>query len=45
MPRQFIDLSIPLENDVRSDPPVFAPRIRYIDYQASVEQLCAFFPA
>ena len=44
MPRQFIDLSIPLENDIRSDPPVFAPKIRYIDHQASVEQLCAFFP-
>jgi len=44
MPRQFIDLSIPLENDVVSDPPVFAPRIHYIDHQASVAQLCAFFP-
>jgi len=44
MPRQFIDLSIPLENDVVSDPPVFAPKIRYIDHQASVAQLCAFFP-
>ena len=44
MPRQFIDLSIPLENDVVSDPPPFAPKIRYLDHQASVAQLCAFFP-
>ncbi len=44
MPRQFIDLSIPLENDIVSDPPPFAPKIRYLDHQASVEQMCAFFP-
>ena len=44
MPRQFIDLSIPLENDVVSDPPVFAPKIRYLDHRATVGQLCAFFP-
>jgi kynurenine formamidase len=44
MPQQFIDLSIPLENDVISDPKPFTPRISYIDHKMSVEQLCAFFP-
>lgn len=44
MPRQFIDLSIPLENDVISDPAPFTPRITYLDHKMSLPQLCAFFP-
>lgn len=45
MPRPFIDLSISLENNVVSDPPPFAPKIRYFDHQAPVAQMCAFFPS
>jgi kynurenine formamidase len=44
MTRRFIDISIPLENDVVSDPPAYAPRIEYFDHHASVPGLAAFFP-
>ena len=44
MPRQFIDLSIFLENDVASDPPAFAPKIDYTAHVASYEQIAPFFP-
>ena len=44
MPRQIIDLSIPLENEIVSDPVPFKPHISYLDHKMSVAQLCAFFP-
>src|SRR5512135_3509132 len=44
MPQRLIDLSIPLENEVLSDPAPFTPKIHYIDHKTSVAQLCAFFP-
>lgn len=44
MARRFIDISIPLENDVASDPEPYRPRIHYIDHHASVPGLAAFFP-
>jgi kynurenine formamidase len=44
MSRRFIDLSMPVENDVISDPPGLGPKIRYIDHQASVPDLLPFFP-
>ncbi|HJW27968.1 MAG TPA: cyclase family protein, partial [Saprospiraceae bacterium] len=44
MSRRLIDLSIPLENEVLSDPAPFTPKIHYIDHKTSVAQLCAFFP-
>ncbi|HVL36802.1 MAG TPA: cyclase family protein [Burkholderiales bacterium] len=44
MSRRFIDLSIYLENDVVSDPPVYRPRISYLDHKTSVPELLAFFP-
>ena len=44
MARQFIDLSIYLENDVISDPPPFRPSIDYIDHKMSVPELAGFFP-
>ncbi|MDP6346019.1 MAG: cyclase family protein [Alphaproteobacteria bacterium] len=44
MARQIIDISIPLENDVISDPPPFHPKIDYVDHQASVGQMTNFFP-
>lgn len=43
MPRKIIDISMPLENDVISDPPGFQPKITYIDHKKSVHQLTGFF--
>jgi hypothetical protein len=42
MSRQFIALSIPLENDIIPDPQPFTPT--FIDNKTSINQLCAFFP-
>ena len=44
MARRFIDLSIYLENDVVSDPPLYRPRIDYVDHRMSVPELMSFFP-
>ena len=44
MARQIIDISIFLENDVISDPIGMQPKIEYIDHQASVAGMTAFFP-
>jgi kynurenine formamidase len=44
MKRQIIDLSIYLENDVISDPPIYRPKIDYIDHQTSAPDLVSFFP-
>ena len=44
MARSFIDISIPLENGIVSDPPGYLPKIEYIDHNASVPELAAFFP-
>jgi hypothetical protein len=44
MPRKIVDISIPLENDVVSDPPPFAPRIQYLDHTLSLGQMLPFFP-
>ncbi|MFJ3055669.1 cyclase family protein [Herbaspirillum sp. NPDC087042] len=44
MARQFIDISIYLENDVVSDPPVYRPRIEYVNHHTSADEMLAFFP-
>jgi len=44
MSRTFIDISVPLENGVVSDPPGYLPKIEYIDHRASVDELRSFFP-
>lgn len=44
MTRKFVDLSIFLENDVISDPPLYRPHIDYIDHKATLPDLLEFFP-
>ncbi len=44
MNSKLIDISVPLENDLASDPPGFTPQITYIDHDQSVSQLQKFFP-
>ncbi|MES2943127.1 MAG: cyclase family protein [Pseudomonadota bacterium] len=44
MPRQFVDLSIFLENDVQSDPPGLGPKIEYFSHNNTYEQIAPFFP-
>lgn len=44
MARRFVDISVPLENGVVSDPPGYLPKIDYIDHHASVAELRSFFP-
>lgn len=44
MPRRIVDLSVPLEADIASDPPVMLPEIDYLDHQMTAEQVMAFFP-
>ena len=44
MTRRIVDISVPLENDILSDPPGYGPRIDYIDHKASIPDLIQFFP-
>jgi kynurenine formamidase len=42
--RNFIDLSIFLENDVITDPPFMRPKIEYIKHQDTMLEMGHFFP-
>ncbi|MBW0000880.1 MAG: cyclase family protein, partial [Verrucomicrobia bacterium] len=44
MPKRIIDLSIPLQAGIASDPPGFRPQIDYLDHGAGARQLVASFP-
>jgi kynurenine formamidase len=43
MPK-FIDLSIAIEADVPSDPPMMIPKIQYCSHEEGAEQMKLFFP-
>ena len=44
MPRRIIDISIPLEADVASDPPLALPKIQYMRHDQTFERIASFFP-
>jgi len=44
MPRRFVDLSVPLEAGIASDPPIMLPKIEYQTHKDTAAQVCAFFP-
>lgn len=44
MTRRFVDLTVPLEAEIASDPPPMLPQITYIDHKMSASQVTSFFP-
>ncbi|MEW9921549.1 cyclase family protein [Marimonas sp. MJW-29] len=44
MPRRFIDLSVPLEAGIASDPEIMLPQIEYFSHKDTAEQMAGFFP-
>lgn len=44
MPRRYVDLSVPIENDIESDPPGARPQIDYIRHDQSWPALAYSFP-
>jgi len=44
MPRKIVDLSVPLETDIPSDPPIMLPKIDYLKHDMTAQQVMDFFP-
>ena len=44
MARRFVDISVPLEAGVASDPPIMLPQIDYLDHKMTAGQIAGFFP-
>ena len=43
MAKRFIDISVRLESEIKSDPPIMLPEIEYHTHKNTAEQVCAFF--
>ena len=44
IPKQVIDLSMPLDNDTIVYPEIMRPKIEYIDQKANADAMASFFP-
>lgn len=44
MAQHLIDISVPLENDVASDPPIALPKIQYLRHDQTIDRIRGFFP-
>lgn len=44
MTRRFVDLSVPLQAGIASDPPGHLPEIDYYDHRQTAEEVVSFFP-
>ena len=44
MARRFVDISVPLETGIISDPPIMLPEIDYMTHADTAEQVMSFFP-
>lgn len=44
MTRKFMDLSVPLEADIASDPEIMLPEIEYFTHKDTADQMTGFFP-
>ena len=44
MPRRLIDISVALEADIASDPPIMLPEIDYLAHDSTAQQIAGFFP-
>lgn len=42
--RRFVDISVPLQAGIASDPPGHLPEIDYYDHRQTAEEVVAFFP-
>jgi kynurenine formamidase len=42
--KRFIDLSLPIESGLPSDPPMMIPKIDYVNHAQGAEQMEGFFP-
>ena len=42
---RFVDLSIAIEPDLPSDPPMMIPKIEYITHETGAEQMKDFYPS
>ncbi|MDJ0629552.1 MAG: cyclase family protein [Rhodobacter sp.] len=44
MARRFVDISVALEADIASDPPIMLPKINYLAHADTADQVAGFFP-